>query len=108
MTTPARRSMRKRSLAAAAILPILLLSTAVGLAAGVPSYVSKTNALPILSRGVAYPLTSDPFVEQGELSDEPGASGEDFGEAIAVSGRTLVAGTPNHKAASTDLQPGAA
>jgi FG-GAP repeat protein len=108
MTTPATRPMRERSLAARAILPILLLIATVGLAAGVPSYASKANATPIPLRGAAYPLRSDPFVQQGELSDDPGASGEDFGEAIAVSGRTLVAGTPNHKAASTDLEQGAA
>jgi hypothetical protein len=107
MTISARRSMRKRSLAPA-ILPILLLIATVGLAAGVPSYASKTNAIQIPFRGAAYPPRSDPIVEQGELSDEPGASGEDFGEAIAVSGRTLVAGTPNHKAASTDFEQGAA
>jgi hypothetical protein len=108
MTTHARRSMRKRSLAPPAILSILLLTATVGLAAGVPSYGSTANALPVPLHGVGYPLASEPFVEQGELSDERGASGEDFGEAIAVSGRTLVAGTPNHKAASTDLEQGAA
>jgi hypothetical protein len=105
MTTPERRFMRKRSLARPAVL---LLSATVGLAAGIPSSASNADALPISLRGAAYPLVSDPFVQQGELSDEPGASGEDFGEAIAVSGRTLVAGTPNHKAASTDLEQGAA
>ena len=105
MTIPARRSMRKRSLVAAAIL--LLIAT-VGLAAGAPSYASKANVIPTPSGGGAYPLASDPFVQQGELSDEPGASGEEFGEAIAVSGHTLVAGTPNHMAASTDLEQGAA
>ncbi len=108
MTTPARRSMRKRSLAPAAILPILLLTATVGLAAGIPAYASKANALPVPFRGATYPLRSGPFVQQGELSDGSGASGEDFGEAIAVSGRTLVAGTPNHEAASTDLEQGAA
>ncbi|HTA33165.1 MAG TPA: hypothetical protein VK721_07050 [Solirubrobacteraceae bacterium] len=108
MTTLARRSMRKRSPTPAAILPILLLTTTVGLVAGVLAYASKANALPVPFGGAAYTLRSGPFVQQGELSDESGASGEDFGEAIAVSGRTLVAGTPNHKAASTDLEQGAA
>jgi hypothetical protein len=108
MTIPATPPMRERPLAPAAIVPILLLIATVGLAAGVPSSASKANATPIPSRGAGYPLRSDPFVQQGELSDDPGASGEDFGEAIAVSGRTLVAGTPNHVAASTDFEQGGA
>ncbi len=59
-------------------------------------------------RGARYPLRIDPFVQQSELSDTPGASGEEFGEALAVSGRTLVVGTIHHMAASTDLEQGAA
>jgi hypothetical protein len=62
-------------------------------------------------RGARYPLRIDPFVQQSELSDKPGASGEEFGEAVAVSGRTLVVGTIQHMAdmaASTDVEPGAA
>lgn len=47
-------------------------------------------------RGARYPLRIDPFVQQGELSDTPGESGEQFGEAVAVSGRTLVVGTTNY------------
>jgi hypothetical protein len=105
MTIPAGRSIRKPSLAPRATLSILL---TVGLAAGVPSYASPASALAVRLRVAAYSLRGDPFVEQGELSDDAGASGEDFGEAIAVSGRTLVAGTPNHKAASTDFEQGAA
>jgi FG-GAP repeat len=108
MTDPARRSMRKRSLVAPAILAILLLIATVGVAAGVASYASSATVIPIPIRDAAYPLVSNPFVDQGELSDDSRASGEDFGEAIAVSGRTLVAGTPNHKAASTDFEQGAA
>jgi hypothetical protein len=59
-------------------------------------------------RGARYPLRVDPFVEQGELSDKAGAPGEEFGEAIAVSGRTLVVGTIQHMAASSGIEPGAA
>jgi hypothetical protein len=62
-------------------------------------------------RRARYPLRIDPFVQQSELSDKPGASGEEFGEAVAVSGRTLVVGTIQHMAdtaGSTDVEPGAA
>jgi len=59
-------------------------------------------------RGARYPLRIDPFLQQSELSDTRGASGEQFGEAVAVSGRTLVVGTVNHVAASTDFEQGAA
>jgi hypothetical protein len=62
-------------------------------------------------RGARYPLRIDPFVQQSELSDKPGGSGEEFGEAVAVSGRTLVVGTIQHMAntaGSTDVEPGAA
>ena len=102
MTIPARRSMRKRSLAPATILPILLLAAMVSIAASAPTGTLEANALPIPA------LEVDPLVHQGELSDKPGASGEEFGEAIAVSGRTLVVGTTHHMAASTDVEQGAA
>jgi hypothetical protein len=59
-------------------------------------------------RGAHYPLRIDPFLQQSELSDRHGASGEQFGEAVAVSGRTLVVGTTNQIAASTDFEQGAA
>ncbi|HUE26419.1 MAG TPA: hypothetical protein VMP89_06565, partial [Solirubrobacteraceae bacterium] len=41
-------------------------------------------------RGARYPLRIDPFVQRSELSATRGASGEEFGESVAVSGRTLV------------------
>jgi hypothetical protein len=59
-------------------------------------------------RGARYPLRIDPFVQQSELSDKPGAPGEEFGEAVAVSGRTLVVGTIQHATASTGVESGAA
>jgi hypothetical protein len=98
MTTPARRSMRKRSLSAATIL----LATMVSTGAGAPTATGKADVAPISASEI------DQFAQQGELSDQPGASGEEFGEAIAVSGRTLVVGTTHHMAASTDVEQGAA
>lgn len=59
-------------------------------------------------RGARYPLRVDPLVQQSELSDRHGASGEEFGESVAVAGRTLVVGTINHTTASTHLEQGAA
>lgn len=98
MTTPQTRSMRKRSLAPA----ILLLAAIVSTAVSARTATSEASALPISALEIA------PLVQQGELSDKPGASGEGFGEAIAVSGRTLVVGTTHHMAASTDVEQGAA
>jgi FG-GAP repeat len=102
MTTHARRLLRKRSLAPVAIVPILLLGAMVIPGAGARTAMGKADALPLPAAEI------DPFVQQGELSDEPGASGEGFGEAVAVSGRTLVVGTVHHMAASTDVEQGAA
>jgi trimeric autotransporter adhesin len=62
-------------------------------------------------RGAQYPLRIDPFLEQSTLSDNPGASGENFGEAVAVSGRTLIVGTIHHIVPSNlgaQVEPGAA
>jgi FG-GAP repeat len=94
--------MRKGSLVPATVLPILLLATMVSAGTGASAAMGKTGAVPIPA------LESDPFFEQGDLSDKPGASGEGFGEAIAVAGRTLVVGTTHHMAASTDIEQGAA
>jgi hypothetical protein len=102
MTTPARRLMRKRSLAPAAILAILLPALMAIPGGGAPAAMGNADALPISTPEIGS------FSQQGELSDRPGASGEGFGEAIAVSGRTLVVGTTHHMAASTDIEQGAA
>jgi hypothetical protein len=57
-------------------------------------------------RHAQYPLRIDPFLQQSELSDLPGAAGESFGEAIAVSGGTLVVGTTHHIMASAKRKAG--
>jgi hypothetical protein len=107
MTIPARRSMRKRSmrkqsLATATILAMLLPATIASTVAGAPTAIEQADAIPIPAPGI------DPLGQQSELSDKAGASGEEFGEAIAVSGHTLVVGTTHHMAASTDFEQGAA
>ena len=58
-------------------------------------------------RGAGYPLTLNPFAQQGELWDRSGTSGEEFAESVAVAGRTMVVGTVNYVAASTDVEQGA-
>ncbi len=59
-------------------------------------------------RGAAHPLRIDPFIQQGELAAAHGAIGEEFGESVAISGNTIVVGTPNQVLASTDVEQGAA
>lgn len=59
-------------------------------------------------RGGAYPLRIDPFIQQGELAARHGARGEEFGESAAISGKTIVVGTPNYVVASTNTEQGAA
>src|ERR1700677_1906948 len=111
MTTPSRRSLRVLSGGA---------SLACALALGMPHQAATSSpqivrdgleSVPLGAQGIvsaALEGDSGAFAQQGELSDSPGARGEEFGEAVAVSGRTLVVGTIHHIDASTDLEPGAA
>jgi FG-GAP repeat len=59
-------------------------------------------------RGAAYPVRIDPFIQQREMVAKRGASGEEFGESVAISGKTIVVGTPNYVVASTNREQGAA
>jgi len=43
--------------------------------------------------GALYPLRIDPFVQQAELTPSDGGAGDVFGNAIAISGNTLVVGS---------------
>jgi hypothetical protein len=101
MTIPARRSICQRLLALT-IVPTLLLATMASTGAGAPTATETADAAAIPA------LEIDPLGQLGEFSDNPGASGEGFGEAIAVSGRAVVVGTTHHMAASTDVEQGAA
>jgi trimeric autotransporter adhesin len=58
--------------------------------------------------GAVYPLRIDPFIQQGEVTASRGVSGEEFGESVTVSGRTIVVGTPNYVVASDNREQGAA
>ncbi len=55
-------------------------------------------------RGAVYPLRIDPFLQQAELTSSDGAMGDGFGEAVAVSGSTIVVGAPLHKVGSHETQ----
>jgi len=114
MTTPAGRSLRSH-----AVAPFALLACALAVGMPHPSGGSRPRIVrdgiegqPLVAqRIVSAALGSDigaPFLQQGELSDHPGGSGEQFGETVAVSGRTLVVGTVHHMAGSTDVEQGAA
>jgi hypothetical protein len=54
-----------------------------------------------------YPLRIDPFIQLGELTATHGLRGEEFGESVAISGNTIVVGTPNYLAAATNTEEGA-
>jgi len=53
-------------------------------------------------RGAAYPLRIDPFVQQAELTASNGAREDGFGEAVAISGATIVVGVRNHKVGAVE------
>jgi hypothetical protein len=53
-------------------------------------------AINIADRGAAYPLHVDPIVQQAQLTASDGAGGDFFGDAVAVSGSTLVVGARSH------------
>jgi hypothetical protein len=46
--------------------------------------------------GARYPVVVDPFVQQAKLTASDGASSDEFGYAVAISGNTAVVGAENH------------
>ncbi len=48
-------------------------------------------------RGAVYPLRIDPLLQQAELTASSGASEDELGASVAVSGDTIVVGAPNFK-----------
>jgi hypothetical protein len=50
----------------------------------------------IADRAAHYPVRVDPFVQTAELIASDRASGDNLGASVAVSGDTIVAGTPFH------------
>ena len=44
--------------------------------------------------GAHYPITIDPFLQRGQLTDSGGSGNDEFGYSIAVDGDTVVVGAP--------------
>jgi FG-GAP repeat len=122
MTTPARQSQSlgravgdrlaslfmMLSIVAAVLTCVLAASLPSSTAASAPRIVRhRIEGLSLLGDGIVPAAPGGEFVQRGELSDHPGGSGEQFGEAVAVSGRTLVVGTINHTAGSMGIEQGA-
>ena len=61
----------------------------------------------VQDQGARYPVVVDPWVQQAELTASDGASGDEFGYSVAVSGSTAVVGAPTHTVGS-NTQEGAA
>jgi hypothetical protein len=55
-----------------------------------------------------YPIVVDPFVQHAELTSSDGASDDNFGTAVAISGNTIVVGAPNALIGTSDFSQGAA
>lgn len=54
----------------------------------------RRMSLQIDDRGARYPLRVDPFVQAAKLTASDGASNDELGLAVAVSGDTMVVGVP--------------
>jgi hypothetical protein len=54
----------------------------------------RTVRLLVVADGAHYPLTVDPFLQQAKLTASDGAEHDAFGSAVAVSGDTVVVGSP--------------
>ena len=57
-------------------------------------------------RGAMYPLRVDPFVQQAVLTGSDEGEGDGFGSSVAISGSTMVVGSPGHQV-GTNLDQGA-
>jgi hypothetical protein len=54
--------------------------------------------------GAHYPLVIDPWVQQAKLTASDGAAGDHFGHWIAISGNTVVVGSPNAQIGANTFQ----
>jgi hypothetical protein len=64
----------------------------------------RTVLLQVDDRGARYPLTIDPFLQQAKLTASDGATGDQLGFSVAVSGDTVVAGAPYDKVGANGNQ----
>ena len=60
------------------------------------TFDGKTLRLRVEAKGAAYPITIDPIFEQAKLTASDGAEFDAFGFSIAISGDTVVVGSPSH------------
>jgi hypothetical protein len=51
-------------------------------------------------RAARYPVVIDPWIQQGELTASDGAAQDQFGNSVAISGNTVVVGSPDHTVGS--------
>jgi hypothetical protein len=58
--------------------------------------------------GAQYPVIVDPWVQLAELTPSDGGQNDKFGWSVAISGSTIVVGSPYHTVAATNQSQGAA
>jgi hypothetical protein len=61
----------------------------------------------VADAGARFPVRIDPFVQAAELSAADGSAGDGFGDSVAISGTTIVAGAP-HATVGSNSKQGAA
>jgi hypothetical protein len=109
---------RALALGFVALAVFVLVAVAVGRAPDMaaarqaPAVLRGLARLPSAARGpIAAALARDApgsFLQRGELTASHGVSGEEFGESVAISGNTIVVGTPNYVDPATNVEQGAA
>jgi hypothetical protein len=103
--------LRLAALIAMAVGSTVVVALAGTSAARVPTPVRGWANLPPAARApilAALRRERPAFAQHGELAAAHGARGEEFGESVAISGNTIVVGTPNYVVSSTDTEQGAA
>jgi FG-GAP repeat protein/List-Bact-rpt repeat protein len=55
-------------------------------------------------RRARYPVRVDPFIQQAQLTAGDGAANDHFGQSVAVSGSTVLVGTPGHTVGTNTSQ----
>jgi hypothetical protein len=58
----------------------------------------------VADAGARFPIRIDPFVQAAELSAADGSAGDGFGDSVAISGSTVVAGAPQATIGSNTSQ----
>ncbi len=72
-----------------------------------PAHVQLAHGelvISVVDHAARYPVRVDPFLQTGELTASDGAANDDLGASVAISGGTIVAGTPFHALGANDNQ----